>query len=137
MTAYGVLSRGLLSGHWSKERQPRDFRGILPRFQGENLDHNLALVEALRTFARTKGATVAQVAIAWVLTRGSDIVPLVGARRLDQLTEALQADDRALAADDLVEIERLVPLHTVAGDRYDSRGMEGLDSERGSMRQGG
>jgi aryl-alcohol dehydrogenase-like predicted oxidoreductase len=130
VTAYGVLSRGLLSGHWSKERAARDFRGILPRFQGASLDRNLALVEALHTFASTKGATVAQVAIAWVLSRGADIVPLVGARRLDQLTEALKANDLALTADDLAAIERAVPAHAVAGDRYHAQGMAGLDSER-------
>ena len=92
ITAYGVLSRGLLSGHWSADRdRPGDFRGHLPRFSGENLERNLALVEALRAVARGAGATVAQVAIAWVLSRGEDIVPLVGARRRDRLTESLGA----------------------------------------------
>ncbi len=80
VTAYGVLSRGLLSGHWSMERAltPGDFRSFGPRFSGPNLEHNLRLVEALRGVADAKGATVAQVAIGWVLSRGSDIVPLVG-----------------------------------------------------------
>lgn len=132
VTAYGVLSRGLLSGHWSKERIARDFRGILPRFQGENLGRNLELVEALNAFAKTKHATVAQVAIAWVLSRGSDIVPLVGARRLDQLAEALKAVDLVLTEDDLARIERLIPMDAVVGDRYHAQGMQGLDSERSS-----
>jgi aryl-alcohol dehydrogenase-like predicted oxidoreductase/AcrR family transcriptional regulator len=85
ITAYGVLSRGLLSGHWSKERAETAgaFRQTAPRFTGENLDRNLALVEALRSVAESKGAKVAQLAIAWVLSRGEDIVPLVGARRRD------------------------------------------------------
>ena len=93
ITAYGVLSRGLLSGHWSAERAATagPFRQTAPRFTGENLDRNLALVEALRSVADAKGATVAQLAIAWVLSRGDDIVPLVGARRRDQLAEALGA----------------------------------------------
>jgi aryl-alcohol dehydrogenase-like predicted oxidoreductase len=133
VTAYGVLSRGLLSGHWSKERvvTPGDFRKFGPRFSGTNLDHNLALVEALRVIAKTKDATVAQVAIAWVLSRGSDIVPLVGARRRDRLAEALGALKLSLTADDLTRIEQAVPLDAVAGDRYPAAGMATLDSERG------
>jgi aryl-alcohol dehydrogenase-like predicted oxidoreductase len=132
VTAYGVLSRGLLSGHWSKERAGApDFRSHLPRFSGENLERNLALVEALRAVAVAKGATVAQVAIGWVLSRGPDIVPLVGARRRDRLAEALGALDLHLIADDLAQIERAVPLDAVAGDRYDAQAMARLDSERG------
>jgi aryl-alcohol dehydrogenase-like predicted oxidoreductase len=130
VTAYGVLSRGLLSGHWTRERRPRDLRAVLPRFQGANLERNLALVDALRTFADARGATVAQVAIAWALSRGTDVVPLVGARRPDQLTEALRACSLTLTAGDLAEIERLVPGREVAGDRYHAQGMAGLDSER-------
>lgn len=130
VTAYGVLSRGLLSGHWSRDRQARDFRGILPRFQGENLRRNLDLVEALRAFARTKEATVAQVAMAWVLSRGPDVVPLVGARSPDQLKEALKAEVLTLSPSDLSTIEQLVPMNAVAGHRYHEQGMRGLDSER-------
>jgi aryl-alcohol dehydrogenase-like predicted oxidoreductase len=132
ITAYGVLSRGLISGHWSKERAGApDFRSRLPRFSGENLEHNLALVEALRQVAETKGATVAQVAIGWVLSRGQDIVPLVGARRRDRLTEALGALELDLTADDLAQIERAVPLGAVAGERYDANAMAQLNSEQG------
>jgi aryl-alcohol dehydrogenase-like predicted oxidoreductase len=132
ITAYGVLSRGLISGHWSKERKvaPNDFRAYGPRFTGPNLDRNLTLVEALRKIAQSKGVTVAQVAIAWVLSRGNDIVPLVGARRREQLTEALRGVDLSLTSEDLVNIERAVPPHTVAGDRYPAYAMETLDSER-------
>jgi aryl-alcohol dehydrogenase-like predicted oxidoreductase len=131
ITAYGVLSRGLLSGHWTKGRQPRDFRGILPRFQGENLDRNLHLVEALRSVAAAKGATVAQVAIGWVLSRGTDIVPLVGARRRDRLEESLGSAELVLTDDDLVRIGLAVPRDAAAGERYHAHGMTGLDSERG------
>ena len=131
ITAYAVLSRGLISGHWSKERAatPGDFRSHSPRFSGANVDHNLALVEALRTVAEGKGATVAQIAIAWVLARGSDIVPLVGARRLDRLEEALGALDLELDEEDFAAIERAVPPGAAAGERYHAQGMASLDSE--------
>lgn len=133
LTAYGVLSRGLLSGHWSVERtvQKGDFRNFLPRFRGENLERNLTLVEALRSMANEKGASVAQIAIAWVLSRGDDIVALVGARRRDRLSEALGALDVALTPEDLVRLEKAVPLDAAAGDRYDPGQMRMLDSERG------
>ncbi|GAA2247298.1 aldo/keto reductase [Kitasatospora cystarginea] len=131
VTAYGVLSRGLLSGHWTSDREvsPADFRGHSPRFQGENLNHNLRLVEALRVIAEAKGATVAQVAIAWVASRGSDIVPLVGARRRDRLAEALGALDVTLTTADLAAIEAAVPAGAAAGDRYAAAQMAHLDSE--------
>jgi pyridoxine 4-dehydrogenase len=133
VTAYGVLSRGLLSGHWSSGRTlaQGDFRASAPRFSGENLDRNLSLVEGLRSVADAKGATVAQVAIGWALSRGPDIVALVGARRRDRLAEALGALDLDLNADDLAAIERAVPPDAAAGDRYDARQMAMLDSERG------
>ncbi|MBG0823934.1 aldo/keto reductase [Planomonospora sp. ID91781] len=130
VTAYGVLSRGLLGGHWTRDRAlaPGDFRGLSPRFSGENLDRNLALVEALRATAEQKGVTVAQAAIAWVLSRGEDIVPLVGARRRDRLAEALGAVDVALDAADLAAIEDAVPADEVAGTRYPEALMAHLDS---------
>ncbi|MEU9073464.1 aldo/keto reductase [Kitasatospora sp. NPDC048538] len=132
VTAYGVLSRGLLSGHWNQDRPlaGTDFRGHSPRFQGDNLTHNLALVEALRGVATAKGASVAQVAIAWVASRGEDVVPLVGARRRDRLTEALGALDVTLTAADLAAIEAAVPAGAAAGDRYAAAQMAHLDSER-------
>jgi aryl-alcohol dehydrogenase-like predicted oxidoreductase len=137
ITAYGVMSRGLLSGRWSKEAGSQgkgDMRSRLPRFSGENLDHNLALVESLRAIAEKKGVTVAQIVIAWALSRGEDIVPLVGARRRDRLTEALGALNVTLTAEDLAAIERAVPANAAAGERYDARGMAGLDSEREKAR---
>ena len=132
ITAYGVLSRGLLSGHWSRERSEttRDFRSLLPRFSGQHLERNLALVEAIRGIAAEKGATVAQLAIAWVLSRGTEIIPLVGARRRDRLAEALGALSVALTPEDLARIERVVPPGAAAGDRYNAHGMAMLDSER-------
>jgi aryl-alcohol dehydrogenase-like predicted oxidoreductase len=127
-----VLSRGLLSGHWSRERAltPGDFRSFGPRFHGENLERNLALVEALRGVAEARGATVAQVAIAWVLSRGPDVVPLFGARRRDRLDESLGALALTLTADDLARIERAVPAGAVAGTRYPAPQLALLDSER-------
>jgi aryl-alcohol dehydrogenase-like predicted oxidoreductase len=132
ITAYGVLSRGLISGHFSRDRQlaAGDFRAMSPRFQGENLQHNLNLVEALRKIAEQKGVSVAQIAIAWVLSRGEDIVPLVGARRRDRLDEALGALDVTLDAADLAAIEEAVPADAAAGERYPEAQMAHLDSER-------
>jgi aryl-alcohol dehydrogenase-like predicted oxidoreductase len=132
VTAYGALSRGLLSGHWSRDREltGHDFRGISPRFQGENLDRNLALVEALRGVAEERGATVAQAAIAWVLSRGDDIVPLVGARTRERLGEALGAASLELSDEDLALIEEAVPAGAAAGSRYAEFLMADLDSER-------
>ena len=131
LTAYGVLSRGLISGHWSRDRQgERDFRGNSPRFQGENLDRNLALVETMRSIATAKGITVAQLAIAWVLARGDDIVPLIGARTRVRLTESLGALNVRLTSQDLAAIEQAVPADAAAGDRYNAAQMAHLDSEK-------
>jgi len=131
LTAYGVLSRGLISGHWSKAREgDGDFRSINPRFQGENLDKNLQLVEELRKQARLKGVTVAQMAIAWVLAKGNDIVPLVGARTRDRLNESLGALNVELSPSDVEQIERSVPAGKAAGTRYNAYVMGQLDSEK-------
>jgi aryl-alcohol dehydrogenase-like predicted oxidoreductase len=134
VTAYGVLSRGLLSGRWSREREAslarHDFRASAPRFTGENLEHNLELVEALRDLAEQKGATVAQLAIAWALSRGDDVVPLVGARTREQLADALGAIDVELTPDDLARIEAAIPADAAAGERYHAEHMAILDSER-------
>lgn len=132
ITAYGVLSRGLISGHWAADRSlaANDFRKHAPRFGGENLQHNLTLVEGLRAIADNRNATVAQVAIAWVLSRGADIVPLVGARKRERLKEALGAVDVRLTAEDLARIEQIMPAGAAAGDRYPMPMMAHLDSER-------
>lgn len=132
ITAYGVLSRGLISGHWQAgAARAGDFRAHSPRFQAGNVERNLALVEALRNLAGAKGVSVAQVAIAWVLSRGEDIVPLVGARRRDRLEEALGALSVRLTAEDLAAIERAVPKDAAAGERYAAAQLAMLDSERG------
>jgi aryl-alcohol dehydrogenase-like predicted oxidoreductase len=131
ITAYGVLSRGLISGHWSRAHAGEtDFRSTSPRFQGENLGRNLQLVEKLRAVADARGATVAQLAIAWVLAQGPDIVPLIGARTRARLAESLKALEVRLGDADLAEIQRAIPPDAAAGDRYDAHQMRILDSEK-------
>lgn len=132
VTAYGVLSRGLISGHWQREqgKSKGDFRAMSPRFQEGNIEHNLELVEALRRIADAKEATVAQIAIAWVAAQGQDIVPLVGARRRDRLEEALGSQVVALSPDDLAAIETVVPKGAAAGERYPQSQLAHMDSER-------
>ncbi|WTJ96750.1 aldo/keto reductase [Streptomyces sp. NBC_01537] len=132
ITAYGVLSRGLISGHFTRDRQlaANDFRSMSPRFQGDNLDRNLDLVDALRKIAEQKGVSVAQIAIAWVLAQGEDIVPLIGARTRQRLDEAIGAVDVVLDAADLAAVEQAVPNGAAAGERYPAAQMAHLDSER-------
>jgi aryl-alcohol dehydrogenase-like predicted oxidoreductase len=131
ITAYGVLSRGLISGHWSKDRSgTQDFRLASPRFQGSNLDANLALVETLRAISDEIGATPAQVAIAWVAAQGNDIVPLVGARRRDRLAEALGALAVKLTPAHLSTLAEAFPPDAAAGTRYAAEQMAHLDSEK-------
>ncbi len=131
VTAYGVLSRGLISGHWKAQpNTPGDFRAYSPRFQGANMDANLALVEALRKVAEGRGISVAQAAIAWVAAQGADIVPLIGARKRERLSEALGAAEVVLSKSDLAAIESAVPKDAAAGDRYPAAAMADLDSER-------
>jgi aryl-alcohol dehydrogenase-like predicted oxidoreductase len=138
VTAYGVLSRGLLGGRWAAGRAaaPGDARARMPRFRPENLERNLALVDALGSIAAAKGATVAQLAIAWVLARGDDLVPVVGTTRRDRLAEAVDALELELSEDDLAAIERAAPPGAVAGPRYDERQMAMLDSERSRPAEG-
>ncbi|KUN77580.1 aldo/keto reductase [Streptomyces griseoruber] len=132
VTAYGVLSRGLISGHLTHDSRfaADDYRSVSPRFQGENLHHNLDLVEALRKIADGKGVTVAQIATAWVLSRGEDIVPLVGARTRERLAESLGALDVVLDAADLAAIEEAVPADAAAGTRYPAQQMAHLGTEQ-------
>jgi aryl-alcohol dehydrogenase-like predicted oxidoreductase len=128
LTAYGVLGRGLLSGHWRPGHvaAPGDRRGMSPRFSAGNVEHNLSLVEALRSVADAKGCTVAQLAIAWVAAQGHDIVPLVGARTRERLAEALPALDITLTDADLADIEKAVPFGSAHGDRYPPAAMAAL-----------
>ncbi|MBF6330425.1 aldo/keto reductase [Nocardia transvalensis] len=132
ITAYGVLSRGLLSDSLRRGAafEATDFRAHSPRFQGENLTANLRLVEALAAIAEQHDVTVAQLAIAWVLARGTDIVPIIGARRPHRWTEAVGALAIELSDEELAAIESAVPADQVAGGRYDAAQMAMLDSER-------
>ena len=127
-TTYGALSRGLLTG--SQPAENGDFRAFLPRFKGQNLALNRAPVKKLAEIAHAKGVRPAQLAIAWVLAKGSFIVPVVGARTRTQLAESLGALHVELSAEELAEIETLVPADAVAGTRYDAGQMQMLDSER-------
>jgi aryl-alcohol dehydrogenase-like predicted oxidoreductase len=130
VTAYGILSRGLLSSASAREIGPGDPRARFPRFQGENLQRNLDLLTGLEEIARRHGVTTAQLAIAWVLSRGSDIVPLLGTKRRDRLAAALGAVDLELTPGDLAALEAAVPRDRVAGDRYEAGQMAALDSEK-------
>jgi aryl-alcohol dehydrogenase-like predicted oxidoreductase len=129
VTAYGVLSRGLLGGYTGLEGGG-DIRHRMPRFAAENLKHNQAMVDALTAIAAEKKANAAQIAIAWVMARGDDIVPLIGTRRAEHIKEAIAATQVVLTADDLRRIEAAVPAETVAGGRYDAAQMHSLDSEK-------
>jgi aryl-alcohol dehydrogenase-like predicted oxidoreductase len=131
ITAYGVLSRGLIGGNTTNFSAEGDFRAHSPRFQGENLTKNLALAERLRGVADAAGLTPAQAAIAWVAAQGDDIVPLVGARRRDRLAEALGALAKPLSPETIAALETALPKDAVLGDRYAAPQMASLDSERG------
>lgn len=128
VTAYGVLSRGLLSG--SKPSDKGDFRAYLPRFSGENMQRNSRLVETLNTMAKQKGVTPSQLAIAWVLAKNERYVPVVGARKRSQVEESLGAAAITLTASDLATMEDAIPPDAVAGSRYGEDQMKMLDSER-------
>jgi aryl-alcohol dehydrogenase-like predicted oxidoreductase len=130
VTAYGVLSRGLLSGGTARDITPSDPRTRFPRFASENLPRNLALLDALEGIAAERGVTAAQLAIAWVCSRGDDIIPLIGTKRRDRLAEALVGVGLTLSTSEIAAIETAVPAGQVAGDRYDAGGMGTLDSER-------
>jgi pyridoxine 4-dehydrogenase len=132
VTAYGVLSRGLISGHFDPQRElaSGDFRAHAPRFTGENRRHNLALVDTLRGLADAKGVSVAQLAIAWALSRGAQIVPLIGARTRERLREALGALDLELDETDIAALQDAIPPDAARGERYPEHGMATLDSER-------
>ncbi len=131
VTAYGVLSHGLIGGSYSATaRAAGDMRGQLPRFEETNLGHNLKLVERLSEIAEAKGATIAQLAIAWVLARGEEIVPVIGARSRRHIQDALGAIELALDRDELQQIAQALPAEAVAGERHGAAQMADLDSER-------
>jgi len=127
VTAYGVLSRGLLTG--SKPKQG-DFRAYLPRFSGANAERNAELVARLHAIAAELKLKPAQLPIAWVLAKGERIVPVIGARTPAQLADSLAAIDVTLSPADVARIEQVVAEVGVAGTRYDAHQMNVLDSER-------
>ncbi|HWZ52261.1 MAG TPA: aldo/keto reductase [Granulicella sp.] len=128
VTAYGVLSRGLLSGSVPQEKG--DFRKHLPRFTGENWESNQTLANTLAALASERGVSAAQLAIAWVLAKGDDIVPVLGSRKVAQIEEALRALEIKLSGEEIALLERSVPAERVAGTRYAEYAMAHLDSER-------
>jgi aryl-alcohol dehydrogenase-like predicted oxidoreductase len=131
VTAYGILSRGLL-GAGAREIGAGDPRLRFPRFQGDNLRRNLGLLAAVEKIAGETGATPSQLAFAWALSRGPDIIPLIGTKRRDRLAEALGSLELRLGAGELAALAAAVPAGEVAGDRYDAGSMAALDSERDS-----
>jgi aryl-alcohol dehydrogenase-like predicted oxidoreductase len=131
LTVYGVFARGLLTGGWQPGRSaPGDYRHHAPRFQGQAAVRNLSVAEEIARVAQGLGMTAAQALLAWVLARGEDIVPLVGARRPDRVTEAVAALERGLGKEDLAALEAAVPPDAIAGERYAPAQMAMLDSER-------
>jgi len=130
LVAYGVLSGGLISDRAAAAKAAAsEIRTRKPRFAAENFAKNVALVEALGKIAREKGASTAQLAFAWVKSRGDDVVPLIGARRRDQLEEALGTLDLKLTPGDLARIEQAAPSAAVAGTRYLPAVLAHMDSE--------
>ena len=130
VVVYGVLSRGLISDATLESGAGAGaIRARMPRFQAENFARNRALVEALATIAKARGSSVAQLAFAWVRSRGEDIVPLIGARTRAQLADALAGLSLTLSAEELAAIEQAVPKDAAAGARYGAAQMEHLDSE--------
>ncbi|HXL73552.1 MAG TPA: aldo/keto reductase, partial [bacterium] len=128
VTAYGVLSRGLLSGTIPAAKS--DYRAHLPRFSGDNFVHNQKLIAELKKIAEEKGITQSQLAVAWVLAKGRNIIPTMGARKRSQLSETLGALAVKLSPEDLKRIEAVVPPTAVAGTRYAEQQMKTLDSEK-------
>jgi aryl-alcohol dehydrogenase-like predicted oxidoreductase len=126
--AYSPLGRGFLSGRYKRpEDLPEDdFRRYHPRFQGENFAQNLELVRRIEQIAEEKQITAGQLALAWVLSRGEDVVPIPGTKRRSYLEENVAATDVELSAEDLQRIEQAAPVGATAGDRYAS--MATIDS---------
>ena len=131
LTVYGVFSRGLLTGGWQPgEQAPGDFRAHTPRFQGEAGQRNVEIAARLAEVARGFGLTAGQLALAWVMAQGEDIVPLIGARRRERVTEAVEALTTTLTTQQLAEIETAIPPDAIAGERYAPAQMAHLDSEK-------
>ena len=131
LVAYGVFSRGLLTSRFPRrdDATQGDIRAHFPRFQGENLDRNRQLISRLEKLARETGLSVAQLAVAWVLSKGKDVIPLIGTKHPEQLAEAIAVLPRTLSSDEIRSIEQVIPQGSVAGDRYGPEQMRALDSE--------
>ena len=128
VTAYGVLGRGLISG--ARPTEKSDFRRFLPRFVGAAGDANRQLIANLDTLAADLGVTTPQLAIAWALHQGNDIVPLLGSRTVAQVESSLKALELKLSPEDLTRLEQALPSGQIQGTRYDKVAMTHLDSER-------
>ncbi len=127
--AYSPLGRGFLTGKFKTidDLEPDDYRRFSPRFQGDNFRKNLALVDKITELAKVKSVTSSQLALAWVLSRGKDIVPIPGTKRRRYLEENAAAADIVLAADDLARIEDAAPQGSAAGQRYPEAAMGSLN----------
>ena len=127
--AYSPLGRGFLTGESANREavSDGDYRKNHPRFSGEAFEHNLELVKNLELLAEEKGVSVAQLALAWVLARGEDVVPIPGTKRRKWLRENAAASALTLSEDDLANLERAVPRDAVAGDRYHAAGMQSIN----------
>jgi aryl-alcohol dehydrogenase-like predicted oxidoreductase len=125
LVPYSPLGRGFLTGAVAADTEldARDFRRTLPRFQGESLTRNLSLVETLKGLAAAKGATPAQLALAWLLHQAPDIVPIPGTTKLSRLKENIGAAEVILTTQDLADIAAAIPETAVEGDRYTADGM--------------
>ncbi len=126
--AYSPLSRGLLGGRIRRPEDlaPSDWRRQVPRFRGDDLDANFAIVDRLAAFAAARGVTLAQVALAWLLAQGDDVVPLVGARAPAHVADSAGAAALALSSADLRELDAIAPRGAASGDRYPADYMPGL-----------
>jgi aryl-alcohol dehydrogenase-like predicted oxidoreductase len=126
IVAYGVLSRGMIQSKGKVQIKPNDYRAHLPRFTGENLEKNNAIVQKLQELAAEKGATATQLAFAWVLSRGENVFPLIGAKSIEQLDECLASQNVKLTSDDLIKLDRWCASGAVSGTRYPERMMSML-----------
>ncbi|TGJ98301.1 aldo/keto reductase [Leptospira langatensis] len=124
VVAYGVVGRGLLTGAIETKLGVADFRANSPRFQGKNLEANLERVSLLQELAKKKGCSTAQLAIAWVLHKGADIVPLIGSTRRASLKENLEAQSVKLSAEEIKTLDETFPEGSFQGDRYPAHGMQ-------------
>lgn len=127
LVAYAPLSRGFLSGAFSKPEDIKDSRANMPRYQGENFYKNLELVEKIRTLAAEKNCTPAQLAIAWVLAQGEDVITIPGSKRIPHLEENIAAEQVQLTAKDLESINGIMPVGVVSGTRYPEKFLHALN----------